>query len=228
MEQHTNTTRRFYGRRSARPLGVKKSELMETLLPKILLPIEKIKEELDPKTLWEKPYEGYAVEVGFGGGEHLAYQAKHLPHIGFIGAEPFINGVAGLLQHIDENQLTNVQVFFDDARFLVEKLKAESLKRFYILFPDPWKKKKQFKRRIVCDEMLNQIHRLLEKDGMFFLASDHPTYLEWMFAHMKRYEHMFKCIYKETERPEGWPQTRYEAKAIREGRTSYFMIFEKI
>ena len=165
---------RLYGRRQGRPLRVGKRHLIDELLPKIAvrLAAEARPGSLDPTTLFADPPDDVWLEVGFGGGEHLAAQAGAHPTVGFIGAEPFINGVASLLKTIDRDGGANIRILMDDARPLLAALRPASIGRAFILFPDPWPKKRHWKRRIVCRAVLDELARVLRPGAELRLATD--------------------------------------------------------
>ena len=170
------------------------------------------------------------MEIGFGGGEHLCEWAKRAPDEGFIGAEHFINGIAKMLTHIEEERLSNIRLFTGDARKLIEALKDQSLDRIFILFPDPWPKKRHHKRRIVQDATLHEIARVLKAGGTLRIASDIPGYIDWTLECMSRRAEFLRAaesLEHPEERPAGWPETRYERKAIREGRRPVYLDYRR-
>jgi len=207
----------FYGRRKGKPLRRQHSELMATLLPQLAIdpaaPLDDV-----PAPRW--------LEIGFGGGEHLAHQAALHPGMTLIGAEAFKNGVAKLLSHLAERDIRNVRVHYGDARELLEALPDASLERIYLLYPDPWPKERQKKRRFVNAANLGHFHRLLAADGMFFFASDIPDYVGWTREHVSRHGG-FQPVSDSDEPFPGWTRTRYEAKALREGRSGRYLSFRK-
>jgi tRNA (guanine-N7-)-methyltransferase len=168
-----------------------------------------------------------SLEIGFGGGEHLIAWAKLHPAEGFIGAEPFVNGMGKMLAHLDDEKLENVRLYAGDARRLVEALKPESLARVFLLFPDPWPKKRHWKRRYVQDETLGQLARVIEDGGMLRIASDIPHYIAWTLERAARRPE-FVAVHEGAgwrARPADWPPTRYEQKAVREGRVPAYLEF---
>ena len=166
------------------------------------------------------------LEIGFGGGEHLAHQAALNPKINYIGAEPFLNGVAKLLSEIEARKLINLRIHYGDARPLLEALPAESFERIYLLYPDPWPKLKQKKRRFVNAANLAHFARVLKPQGQFWFASDIDDYVEWTRQHVVA-SRLFDEQPDHTTPFENWLQTRYEAKARREGRGSAYLRFIK-
>lgn len=217
---------RLYGRQQDKPLKRRQQQLMETLLPRLAVPMDG---PVDPKALFPQAEEIH-LEVGFGGGEHLAWQAAHRPQAGFIGAEPFVNGVAKALVHVDDQRLENVRIHFGDARPLLEALPAASLARLYVLHPDPWPKKRHFKRRMISPWFFAEAARLLKPGGTLRVASDIRDYIRWTLMHAQHapdFEWTAECAADWKTRPEDWPQTRYEAKSRREGRTPAYLVFRR-
>ena len=185
--------------------------LVDQLLPKLRFEVSKL-----TSPAW--------LEIGFGGGEHLAHQAALHPDVLFIGAEPFLNGVAKLLALIEERQLTNIRIDDEDARYLLEAMPAASLERIYLLYPDPWPKSRHHKRRFVSPENLAHFHRLLNPQGLLLFASDIADYVRWTREHVAAHGG-FKEEGDSTQPFEDWLQTRYEAKAKREGRETEYLRF---
>jgi tRNA (guanine-N7-)-methyltransferase len=190
---------------------------METLLPQIAVDIK------DPLAQSNAPR---WLEIGFGGGEHIAHQAVLHPHVSLIGAEAFLNGVAKLLAHIEDSKVTNLRVHYGDARALLEALPAQSFERIYLLYPDPWPKQRQNKRRFISKENLDHFQRIISANGQLFVASDIPDYIEWTLTHVKD-QGGFELVSQSDQPYENWIRTRYEAKAIREGRTPCYLTFRK-
>jgi tRNA (guanine-N7-)-methyltransferase len=181
---------------------------------------------LEPRGLFAPPVEAVWLEVGFGGGEHLAAQAAAHPAIGLIGCEVFENGVAKLLAEAQRRGLGNLRLVIDDARLLIAALPEASLARAFILFPDPWPKLRHHKRRIVSAETLDRLAFVLADDAELRLATDDADYLCWMlecatmhpaFSWLARGPRDWR------ERPADWPATRYEQKALAAGRKPAFL-----
>ncbi|HBK92416.1 MAG TPA: tRNA (guanosine(46)-N7)-methyltransferase TrmB [Parvularcula sp.] len=218
----------LYGRTKGHPLRRRQRQLVDALLPKIAAPDP----ENGPIDL-EAMFPGAGrieLEIGFGGGEHLAWQAARAPSAGFIGAEPFINGVAQLLQKIDAESLQNIRVRHGDARPLIETLPAAAIDRIYVLHPDPWPKKRHFKRRMISPWFFAEAGRLLKPGGELRVASDIPDYVRWTLMHAQGTPALAWTAERASdwrERIEDWPQTRYEAKALREGRRPAYLVFRR-
>jgi tRNA (guanine-N7-)-methyltransferase len=205
----------FFGRRRGKTLRRHHLQLMEELLPKLRVDLNN---PLPVGEVW--------LEIGFGGGEHLAHQAALFPEVNFIGAEPFCNGVAKLLALIEENAIGNIHIHDDDVRYLLEKLPPASLSRIYVLYPDPWPKKRHHERRIVNAETLKQFHALLKPGGVFLFASDIDDYIEWTLRECREHGG-FELSSNSAEPFENWFRTRYEAKAKREGRETRYLTFQR-
>ncbi len=186
---------------------------MDELLPKLRVDMH---DPLPAGEVW--------LEIGFGGGEHLAHQAELFPDVTFIGAEPFRNGIAKLLAHVEKNALNNIRIHDDDVRYLLEKLPPASLAKIFVLYPDPWPKKRHHERRIVNAETLKQFHALLEHEGEFLFASDITDYVDWTL-HECAAHGGFELLSNSGEPFENWIETRYEAKAKREGRETRYLRF---
>ncbi|MBB5517518.1 tRNA (guanine(46)-N(7))-methyltransferase TrmB [Amphiplicatus metriothermophilus] len=219
---------KIYGRRQDKPLKPRQARLMETLLPRLAMP-DPAAGPIDLAALFPQA-EAFEFEAGFGGGEHLAWHAARRPRTGFVGAEPFVNGVAKLLARIADEGLENVRIHHGDARPLMEALPDASLSRIYVLHPDPWPKRRHFKRRMISPWFFAEAARLLKGGGELRVASDIPDYVRWTLMHARgapAFEWAAERARDWTERPDDWPQTRYEAKAVREGRAPAYLIFRR-
>ncbi|MGB9152233.1 MAG: tRNA (guanosine(46)-N7)-methyltransferase TrmB, partial [Alphaproteobacteria bacterium] len=166
------------------------------------------------------------LEIGFGGGEHLAMQAKLHPDVCLIGCEPFVNGVASLLDHLERDGITNVRVFNDDARVMCDALTDASLDKCFVLFADPWPKKRHAERRFIGPENLARLARVLKPGGILRVASDHAQLVEWMRDCLDAHAD-FTCVYASAVPPDDWVQTRYQEKAIAAGRQAFFMDYRR-
>jgi len=207
----------FYGRRKGHALRSHQQELMATLLPRLKVDLSAPQLQSARET-W--------LEIGFGGGEHLAHQASLHPEVDFIGAEPFVNGVAKLLALIEEKRLDNIRIHDRDVRYLLEALPAACLNRIYLLYPDPWPKVRHHKRRLVNPDTLEDFHRLLQPGGLFIFASDISDYVDWTRAHVAEHGG-WEAASDSNEAPVDWVETRYEAKARREGRAPRYLTFRR-
>lgn len=228
------TRRHVYGRTKGKTLKSRQTGLMQSLLPRISVP--QGEEMLVLQSLFASPVKAVWLEVGFGGGEHLLWQATQNPDIGIIGCEPFVNGVARLIQSIAEKDPGNIRIHNDDAVFLLKRLPANSIARIFILYPDPWPKLRHKKRRFVNAETLALIANAMPSGGQLRFASDIEDYVRWTLDHVARFnasngptfEWQAESIEACRERPADWPQTRYELKALREGRVPAFLQFKRL
>lgn len=223
--------RKLYGRRVGRPLREGLRRLIEQELPARALTLPDNPEQgLDPQDCFAQPLDELWLEIGFGGGEHLAAQAEAHPRVGLIGVEFFRNGIAALLRDCSERNLDNVRILEDDARLLLNHLPDDSLDRAFLLFPDPWPKTRHHKRRFVQRETLYALARVLKPGAEFRLASDDPGYQVWMLRHMidhPAFEWTARRPRDWQQRCQDWPATRYEEKAIAEGRQPIFLKFRR-
>jgi tRNA (guanine-N7-)-methyltransferase len=226
MEPNSSPFSRVFGRRKGRPLRVRKARLIEELLPRLLIKLPENKKLIPAELFHSLPAREFWMEIGFGGGEHLASQAQAHPDVGFIGCEPFVNGVAGLLDHLDRDDIKNVRIFNDDARQVLDALPDQSLDKCFILFADPWPKKRHAERRFVGSENLARLARVLKPKAILRLASDHPQLVDWMRECLAGHSH-FTCIYDSQEPPQDWIATRYQEKAIAAGRRPVFIDYRR-
>ncbi len=210
-------TYQVYGRRKGKPLRRHHLDLMERLLPQV---------QVDVASPLAGCQERCWLEIGFGGGEHLAHQAGLHPSVTVIGAEPYLNGVAKLLAEIDERKLANVKVHYGDARVLLDALPDSCVERVFLLYPDPWPKERQKKRRFVSAANLAHFHRILKHDGQFLFASDIADYVDWTREHVAA-SGLFEEHGDSAASFDNWTQTRYEAKALREGRAPTYLRFAR-
>lgn len=218
---------RVYGRRHGKPLKKASADRFDKFFPRYSIDLAD-SDILDPATLFDHGPQAYWLEIGFGKGEHLVAQAKSNPEIGFIGCEPFINGVSGLIDHMVKDEVTNIRFFMDDARLLLDALPENSLSRAFILFPDPWRKKRHYKRRVVSPGNIRVLSRKLKPGSELRIATDHHDYCRWILARlMENSNFNWKSDTPNDwhRRPEDWPQTRYEKKAQAEGRQSTYLSF---
>ena len=213
----------FFGRRKGKTLRAAQDLRIRTLLPTL-----RIAPALDPRRAFDPASRALWLEIGFGGGEHLAAQAERHPDIGFIGCEPFVNGMAKLLAVVEERHLRNVRVFDRDATELLPQLPPACLDRVYLLYPDPWPKRRQRKRRFVSDEALGALARVMRPGAEFRFATDIDDYAGWVLARVLRSPDLTWTARRADDwrKPfEGWPGTRYETKAKREGRVPSYLTF---
>lgn len=215
----------MYGRRVGHALRPHHKALIRDLLPRIAVPEAG---PLDLPALFPGA-RSFALEIGFGGGEHLAAQAQAHPDRGFIGVEPFVNGVAKALAHIEAADLSNVRLSMGDGREILERLPDRSLDAVYILHPDPWPKARHHKRRVVQPETLSHIVRVLKRSGRFRLATDVADYAEWTLMHATARSDLRFVAQGPQDwsiRPADWPETRYGQKAKAAGRDIVYLEFQ--
>lgn len=222
--------RAFFGRRKGHPLKPRQAALFDTLLPDIGLDLGEPTPN-DLRTLFPNAPDTVRLEIGFGGAEHLIAQAKAHPDCGFIGSDAFINGVAKALVAIDEYKLHNVRLHFGDASELLDWLPANALARIDLLYPDPWPKRRHWKRRFIQDESLHRLARVLRPGGELRFATDIPDYAVYALIRVLRSNEFAWTAEAASDWRTPWPDftsTRYEAKAKREGRTPAYFEFRKV
>lgn len=222
--------KRLHGRRQGRPLRGRLRALLEESLPALEIHCPATG-RLDPWALFATRPRALWLEIGFGGGEHLAWQAAANPAVGLLGCEVFVNGVATLLRSLEAAGLDNVRVFRDDARLLIAALPDACLARAFLLFPDPWPKRRHAKRRFVTPATLDALARVLEDGAELRVASDDPTYQAWALARLVEHPAFAWTATRAEDwrhRPADWPQTRYEAKALAAGRKPVYLSFCRV
>lgn len=226
------TINRLYGRAKGKKLRAGQEALVEHLLPQIAVPSE------GPVTATSLFGEDRPLhfEIGFGGGEHMAARADMLPDHGFIGCEPFINGVAMALTQVENFEqrgpLANIRIHHGDALEVLRRIPDGALSFAYLLHPDPWPKARHAKRRMMNDGPLDLIAAKLKPGGEFRFGTDHPVYLRHALMIMQRHRHQFKWLVEDAatfqKRPGGWPETRYEAKARRLGHEVWYFRYQRV
>lgn len=228
-ENRQRAAEAFFGRRRGKRLRAGQAARVAESLPAL---------RLDPDgsppraagDLFAADVEAIRLEIGFGGGEHLLHEMAANPGTGFIGVEPFVNGMAKVLAALDETPPENLRLYDDDATRLLDWLPEASIDRVDLLYPDPWPKRKHWKRRFVNATSLDRLARVLKPGGTFRFASDIESYVNWTLLHCRRHRAFaWRAASADDWRTpyEGWPGTRYEAKAIREGRTPAYLTFTR-
>ncbi len=233
----------FFGRRKGRVIRKTKTTLLESFLPNLRISQNTA---FDKETLFGTEVDEICLEIGFGNGEHIAGQAHKNPRTGYIGAEVFQNGVANLLSLITGIKITadlpekitlepgrvdNIRIWDDDIRLLFKNMPNQFLDKIYLLFPDPWPKKRHASRRFVNPENLQELSRLLKKGGILRIATDHKVYKSWTLHQMHAcpdFKWTATCGNDWKHEPADWVQTKYQRKAIREGRRAVFLDYEKV
>lgn len=219
---------RWYGRRRGKKLRPGRQALLDTLLPEI-----KLCPPSDGGSDWlaesfSPPPADIWLEIGFGAGEHLYAQACAHSDVGFIGCEPFVNGVASLLAQIDAGGASNIRIFDDDVRLVLDALPDASIGRLFVLFSDPWPKRRHQRRRLISTESLDQFARLLRDGAEFRFASDHMEFVRWTLertVHHPAFSWPALGRSDWSRAPDDWVQTRYEAKALEHGRHPVYLRF---
>jgi tRNA (guanine-N7-)-methyltransferase len=218
----------FFGRRKGHPLRPRQAALFTTLLPRLALDVS-APPPGDLRSLFADA-DAVRLESGFGGGEHLIAEADRNPRTGFIGIEPFVNGMAKALAAISERKLENIRLYHGDATDLLAWLPAANLDRFDLLYPDPWPKRRHWKRRFVQDQSVAAIARIVKTGGEFRFASDIADYVAWTLMRFMRAPDFVWTAGQADDWRRPWPDfsgTRYEAKAKREGRVPCYLIFRR-
>lgn len=218
---------RVYGRRAGKSLKKASAARFDHYFPKYSIKFG-AESALDYQHLFPHHPQEVWLEIGFGKGEHLSIQAKNNPNVGIIGCEPFINGVSGLIDHMARENLDNIRFYMDDARLLMDALPDRFFSRAFILFPDPWPKKRHHKRRIVSAGNIKVLSRLLKDGAELRIATDHHNYCRWIMARMLENPDFIWVGDNPDQwhnRKDDWPATRYEKKALKEGRKSTYMTF---
>jgi tRNA (guanine-N7-)-methyltransferase len=221
--------RAFFGRRKGHPLRPRQAALFDALLPRLALDLAQ-PAPADLRALF--PHADDArLEIGFGGAEHLIDQARNNPRTGFIGSDGFVNAIAKALAAVDEYKLANIRLHFGDASELIDWLPAASLARIDLLYPDPWPKRRHWKRRFIQDESLTRLARILKRGGELRFATDIADYAAYALARVLRstdFEWTAERADDWRKPWQGFAGTRYEAKAKREGRVPGYFIFRKV
>ena len=226
-EGDPTTLNRLYGRSVGKPLRAGQQDLVDRLLPQIAVPETG---EVTAEALFghDRPLH---FEIGFGSGEHMADRADMLPDHGFIGAEPFLNGVAGALVHIRDRQLPNIRLHHGDALEVLSRIPDGALSFVYLLHPDPWPKARHAKRRMMNDGPVELIAAKLRPGGEFRFGTDHPVYLRHALAVMRRHSDSFEWLVEGRKswenRPGGWSETRYETKARKQGHEVWYFRYRR-
>ena len=232
MTKHSEdqSQRAFFGRRKGHPLRARQVELFEALLPRLAPDLSK-PAPADLRSLFDNPLDQVRLEIGFGGAEHLIAQAVANPRHGFIGSDAFVNAVGKALVATDDNDLDNVRLHFGDASDLIDWLPDGGLARIDLLYPDPWPKRRHWKRRFIQDDSLARLARILKSGGELRFATDIADYAAYALARVLRSkDFIWTAEFADDWRKpwEGFFRTRYEAKAIREGRTPAYFIFRRV
>jgi len=228
IEQHP--ARAFFGRRKGHPLRTRQLALFDTLLPRIALNLGK-PAPADLRELFNLQLDQVRLEIGFGGAEHLIAQAQANPRSAFIASDGFVNAIGKALTAIEDNALTNIRLHYGDASELIDWLPDGALTRIDLLYPDPWPKRRHWKRRFIQDGNLKRLARILKSGGELRFATDIADYAAYALARVLRSQDFVWTAERAQDWRQAWPDfypTRYEAKAKREGRTPAYFIFRKV
>jgi tRNA (guanine-N7-)-methyltransferase len=219
----------FFGRRKSHRLSPRRSELFDTLLPKLAIDVSATAPD-DLSALFVQEVDAVRLEIGFGGGEHLIAEARRLPSTGFIGIEPFVNGMAKALSRIAADRLANIRLYHGDATDLLAWIPDATISCVDLLYPDPWPKRRHWKRRFVQDTSLKEIARVLQDKGEFRFATDWADYAAWTLVRVMRSPELEWTATKADDWRLPWrdfSQTRYGAKAAHAGRRSCYLVFRR-
>jgi len=230
MDRESHPARAFFGRRKGHALRPRQAEIIEALLPGLAIGISR-PSPVPIATLFPVPVDDVALEIGFGGGENMVAQALARPRIGIIGVEPFVNGMAKALAGIEAAGLRNVRLHFADAIDLIAWLPDASLARIDLIHPDPWPKRRHWKRRFVQDPTVAQFARILRRGGEVRFVTDIADYTVWTLRHFVRSADFAWTAERADDWRKGWPDfvtTRYHAKAARAQRPPCFLIFRRL
>jgi tRNA (guanine-N7-)-methyltransferase len=228
--QNDQRKRAFFGRRKGHSLKPRQAALFDTLLPRLALDLTQPAPS-DLRALFANEVDEMRLEIGFGGAEHLIAQAEANPRTGFIGSDPFLNAIAKALAAIEVKQLSNIRLHCGDAMELLDWLPAGTLARVDLLYPDPWPKRRHWKRRFIQDESLARLARILRKGGELRFATDIPHYAVWTLARVLRSPDFVWTAECADDWRKPWPDfvsTRYEMKAKREGRVPAYLNFRTV
>jgi tRNA (guanine-N7-)-methyltransferase len=220
------TLNRLYGRQSGHKLRAGQQELVDQLLPAISVPEDG---PITAQSLFGRDCPLH-FEIGFGAGEHLAGRAAMMPDEGFIGCEPFLNGVVGALLHVRDRRLGNVRLHMGNALDVLARVPDGTLSFVYLLHPDPWPKARHAKRRMMTKGPVNMIAAKLKPGGEFRFGTDHPVYLRWALMVMRGradFDWLCDTPHDFFNRPDDWAETRYEAKARRKGHEVWYFRYRR-
>ena len=229
-ERRSRSTEAFFGRRHGKPLRPSQRAAADTLLPRLAVDLSAPPPQ-SLAVLFEADVSEVRLEVGFGGGEHLHHRSGLISNAGFIGVETFVNGMAKLMAQLEKEPRDNIRVYGDDATRLLDWLPPASLAGIDLLYPDPWPKKRHWKRRFVNRANLDRFARVMRPGAVFRFASDIDTYVDWTLLHLRAhpdFEWQARSANDWHTPYPGWPGTRYEAKALREGRTPAYLTFQRV
>lgn len=214
---------KLHGRKKTRSSGIENQRIIRDIFPNYELKLEDIRVDFTKKKIFE-------LEIGFGFGEHILYKASTNSHKSYIGAEPFLGGIISLCKKIGEEKLSNIKIYNGNAIDVIDTLEKNTLTAIYILFPDPWPKKRHHKRRLISSYNLDKFSNVLKKGGQLFIVTDHEEYQYWILeVLLNRNDFRWLCSscndFK--SKPYEYPKTKYEKKAIMAGKRPVYLNFEK-
>jgi tRNA (guanine-N7-)-methyltransferase len=228
-DENPEARRGFFGRRKGHRLRSHQAALIDTLLPRLALDLN-VPPTVELTQLFPVPVDEVRLEIGFGGGEYLIAQAEAHPHTGFIGCEPFVNGMAKALASIEARALANIRLYLGDAVPVLDWLPAASIAGIDLVYPDPWPKRRHWKRRFVQERTVTDLARILRPGAEFRFVSDIPDYVAWTLARLLRSPDFMWTAERADDWRRPWPgfvRTRYETKAMREGRVPCYLVFQR-
>ncbi len=221
----------LYGRRRGRKLRGGQQALLDDVVPGLEIALDDAPRRIAPETLFGRPVREIWLEVGFGAGEHLLAQAAANRDIGLIGCEPYVTGVARMVRGLVDARLDNIRLWRDDARLLIDRLAEASLSRVFVLFPDPWPKTRHHKRRFISTPVVERLAAVMRDDAELRLATDDGGYLVWILARLRASEAFLWTANGPSgwrSRTVDWPATRYELKALEEGRRCTYLRYRRL
>lgn len=228
--QDTETKPRFYGRRKGKKLRTRRQGAFDSVMAETNITLPAGDAPVDPASFFDFTPRALWLEIGFGMGEHLAYQAVEHPDIAMIGCEPFINGIASLCTQIEEHDLKNIRIWPEDARLFMARLQDASLDRCFIINSDPWPKKRHHKRRFIQQETLDTLARLLKPGAELRMATDHPALAAWLVEKTcfhPQFEWTAETAADWRTRPDDLPETKFQNKGLKAGRPTVFLNFRR-
>jgi len=230
MEPTDQTPRsKLFGRRKGHTLRKRQSSLLETQLARYSVDLSD-SDTVEPAALFDEPQDDFWLEIGFGAAEHLLHQAQAYPHVGFFGCEVYLNGMAKAVVQIHDQNRSNIRLHHGDAVDLIERLPAASLGRIYLLYPDPWPKRRHWKRRFISSAMLNELARVLKPGAILRVATDIASYADWTLRHVTGHSDFQWLAETAADWRQPWPDwysTRYEQKALKAGRQPAYLTFQR-
>lgn len=224
--------KRVYGRKFGRPLNASRKAALDAVLPQISIAEEQLTEkgDLAPSSLFDADFKECWFEIGFGGGEHLSALMRRHPENAYIGAEPFVNGMSAFVKDIEDEPKDRIRAHMDDAMMVANSLTENSLDGMYVLNPDPWHKKRHYKRRIIQQDNLDCFARILKPGALLIMSTDVPDLADWMVTQASMhdaFEWEAKCADDWRVPPENWITTQYEVKGAKNASSMVYLFFRR-